>query len=483
MRPSSFRVQIVFWSVIVSGAVLLSFGLVAWWSLNHDRLDKLDESLTAFGFRQATRISRNADVERLELSLIEQLGEERAQTRFLALLRTDQELFRSSNAPEGVNFADYPGGEEVMDPQPYVPKPPPKPGSLKAELPPGKIREVKHPRYYTVQHKGKHYRLGIFPNREVTFVVGADLVELKGEIDDLKRAFMLALPGALLLVGLGAWLLSRRALHPIHSLERDMTRISARDLDNRLEVKNVNTEFGAIIGQYNAMLERLERSFKQATRFSADVSHELKTPLAIMRGNLERALADTEDPDKQSVFSDLLEQTDRQKAILENLLLLSRADSGHLTVSKESLDLSKLLHTWLEDASFLAEGRNITIESKIDSAIHLKGDPNLLQQVAHNLFSNAVRHNQDAGVISCSLSSTPAIITWTVANTGPLLTNGDLSSIFDRFKRGESTQGNGSGLGLSLIKEIINAHDGTISAEVFEERNVFTVKLSNISPL
>ena len=481
MRPSSFRVQIVFWSVIVSGAVLLSFGLVAWWSLNHDRLDKLDESLTAFGFRQATRISRNADVERLELSLIEQLGEERAQTRFLALLRTDQELFRSSKAPEGVNFADYPGGEEVMDPQPYVPKPPPKPGSLKAELPPGKIREVKHPRYYTVQHEGKHYRIGIFPNREVTFIVGADLVELKGEIDDLKRAFMLALPGALLLVGLGAWLLSRRALHPIHSLERDMTRISARDLDNRLEVKNVNTEFGAIIGQYNAMLERLERSFHQATRFSADASHELKTPLAIMRGTLERALVDSNDPEHQAVFSGLLEQTDRQKAILDSLLLLSRADSGHLTLSQESLNLSALLPNWLEDASFLSEERHLTLTHDLCAEARISGDPHLLQQVAHNLFSNAVRHNVDGGAIHCLVAIDGAEVVWEVTNTGPAISAREAERIFERFQRGSATQGDGTGLGLSLIKEIITAHGGSIRVYHKDERNVFRVTLPNIS--
>jgi len=183
--------------------------------------------------------------------------------------------------------------------------------------------------------------------------------ELAGEIDALKRAFLLALPGALLLVALGARLISRRALRPIRALERDTKKISAQELDSRLGVSHADSEFVAIIGQYNAMLERLERSFNQATRlFSADASHEFKTPLAIMRGTLERALADTQDPDKQAVYSDLLEQTDRKKAILESLLLLSRADSGQLSVSQESLDLSGLLQPgWKTPASLQKNGR------------------------------------------------------------------------------------------------------------------------------
>lgn len=478
MKVRSFRFQIVLWSVLVSGVVLLSFGMVAWWSLNRDRLSNLDESLAAFGFRHATRVSRNADLKRIELSLIEQFGEEAGETRFVALIdKNGKEVFRSALLSEGVDLSQFKGGSEPLDPQPTVTKPP----KLNARAQPGKIRVALEPGFYTAEFSGDLFRIGVFPNKEVRLIVGADLRELSGEVGSLRRAFLLALPGALLLVALGAWLIAKRALRPVHALERDMQQISAQDLDSRLKVSDADSEFAEIIKQYNEMLERLERSFHQATRFSADASHELKTPLAIMRGTLERALTETEDPEYQALCSDLLEQTDRQKAILENLLLLSRADSGHLILSCEAVNLSEALNTWLEDASFLAEERNIHITSEVAPYVAISGDLNLLQQVAHNLFSNAVRHNEDGGDIFCCLKSEETKVVWDVVNTGPLIAEEESEIVFHRFQRGSDTQGHGTGLGLSLVKEIVTAHGGSIETMARDGRNLFRIVLPNIS--
>ena len=478
MMARSFRFQIVLWSVLVSGVVLLSFGMVAWWSLNRDRLESLDESLTAFGFRHATRVSRNVDSNKLELSLIEQFGEDAGQTRFVALIdKNGKDVFRSPRAPDSMDASDFPGGTVPLAPQPTATKPP----KLNARDQHGKVREVMEPRFYTASLNDHQYRIGVFSNREVRLIVGADLQELEDEIGALRRAFLLALPGALLLVAIGAWLIARRALRPVHALERNMKHISAQELNSRLEVSRADSEFAEIIKQYNEMLERLERSFHQATRFSADASHELKTPLAIMRGTLERALAQAQDPGQQAACSDLLEQTDRQKAILENLLLLSRADSGHLILSSEPVNFSEALETWLEDASFLAEERDISISSEVAPGLMISGDLTLLQQVAHNLFSNAVRHNENGGEISCSLYSEDAQIVWEVTNTGPLIADDESETIFGRFQRGSATQGNGTGLGLSLVKEIVSAHGGSITATSRNERNLFRITLPNIS--
>jgi signal transduction histidine kinase len=178
----------------------------------------------------------------------------------------------------------------------------------------------------------------------VKLVVGADLSEISAEMQSLRQAFLVALPGALFLVALGAWLIARRAIRPVETLRRDMKQVSAAALDSRLEVTGAAEEFVGIVEQYNAMLERLERSFRQANRFSADASHELKTPLAIMRGTLEQGLKRCDDnPEALEVFSQLLEQSDRQGAILENLLLLSRADAGKLEISAERIDLTTML--------------------------------------------------------------------------------------------------------------------------------------------
>lgn len=477
MIARSFRHKIVLWSVLISGLVLLSFSWVVWWSLQHGRIAALDESLSTFGIRHATRATPKADPQRMEVSMVEHFGEEKSRTRFFALLTKDgTALYRSTGWPNQLQPNSFQAGDKLLDPQPAAPPPSPRDIGKTGR----RDRPVFTPTYYQISVDRETWRLGVFANEQVRLVVGANLKELSHETKSLRQAFLVALPGAVLLIALGAWQLSRRALRPITSLRRDMQSISAQALNSRLEVEGAATEFAGIIEQYNAMLERLERSFHQATRFSADASHELKTPLAIMRAALERSLAECrDDPVHQTAYSELLEQTDRLKAILENLLLLSRADSGQLKLSAETIDLSEALHIWLEDAGFLAEGRDIKIKSDVAGGIKIHGDKTLLQQVAHNLFSNAVRHNVDGGEIECSLIKHGNETIWEISNTGPQLEDSELETIFDRFHRGEDS--GGTGLGLSLVKEIVMAHGGSITASVADGRNVFRVKSPNIT--
>jgi heavy metal sensor kinase len=315
---------------------------------------------------------------------------------------------------------------------------------------------------------GHRYRVAVFRNDDVILVAGADLDQFSQTLIQLRNSFLIALPAALAMIALGAWWLGRKALRPIRVLGEEMANVSARDLDQRLEAGRADIEFARIIATYNDMLERLERSFHQANRFSADASHELKTPLAIMRGTLEQGLEKCRNsPEAQEVFSQLLEQTGRQGAILESLLLLSRADAGKLEISAERIDLSMLLETWLEDAGLLAESRDITIRSEIEPGIELDGDPVLLQQVAHNLFSNAVRYNNENGVIEVRLSRNESGIEWAIANTGDPISEEDRERIFERFERTQTASvhsSNGAGLGLSLVKEIVVAHGGRVTA-------------------
>ena len=463
MKARSFRFRIVSWSVLVSGAVLIAFSWGTWMALQQSQGTSLDESLAAFGLRHATKASKNADTTRFESSMVENFGELKAETRFLAFLtREDEVLYRSQHWPEGIAPEGFPGSETLLDPQPNIPAPPNRKGDERGK---GGRRDrlVMEPLYYTKESNGKHFRVGVFANREVKLVVGADLSEISAEMQSLRQAFLIALPGALFLVALGAWLIARRAIRPVETLRRNMEQVSAAALDSRLEVTGAAEEFVGIVEQYNAMLERLERSFHQASRFSADASHELKTPLAIMRGTLEQGLKRCGDnPEAQEIFSQLLEQSDRQGAILENLLLLSRADGGKLEISAERIDLSAMLETWLEDAGLLAEARDIKIRSEVEPGVEIKGDPILLQQVAHNIFSNAVRYNENGGLIACRLSKSDNGIEWSVANTGTPIAEEDRERIFERFER-SGLSGEGVGLGLSIVKEIIVAHEGTVT--------------------
>lgn len=456
-------------SALISGLVLLAFGAVAWWSLNKSRLEDLDAELKHFGYRVALRTSRNVDAARLEGSLIDVFGAEKAAERFFVLLSSDgTPLARSAGWPAALDAAAFPPGTAPIDPQPRMEDIRTAPRDRPAPPPP---RTVMEPRFYSARADGAPVRLGVFANPETVLVIGADLDRVAEDMRQLRQAFLVALPGALLIVALGAAWVARRALRPVAALGDDMRRVSARDLDQRIEAAGADREFATIIDNYNAMLERLERSFAQAIRFSADASHELKTPLAVMQATLERGLKDcADDEHAQAVFSQLLEQTGKQRSILESLLLLSRADAGRLEISARRVDLSALLGTWLEDAELFAEARDIKVKNDIEPGIAIDADPVLLQRVAHNLFSNAVRYNRDAGEILCRLTRENGRIEWTVANTGEPVPKADRERVFERFFRGQSARDvdgeAGTGLGLSLVREIIVAHGGEVAFEV-----------------
>lgn len=466
MKRRSFRFRLALISMGLSGLVLLVFGLVAWWALTQSRTRSLDRELINFGYRFASRSGPNVNGERQEETLAGMVGSEVAFYRFFAILdRQERPLFHSSRWPESLDPRHYSSGSELLDPQPDLVVPSPKPGEERRER---ELRPVYEPRFYTAKTEGRRYRLGVFRNADVILISGADLDQFSEDVIGLRNAFLVALPAALAVIALGAWWLGRKALRPIRVLENDMGSLSARELDQRLETGKADVEFARIIETYNAMLERLERSFHQANRFSADASHELKTPLAIMRGTLERGLTQcTSIEGAHGTFSELLEQTGRLGTILESLLLLSRADAGKLEISAEQIELSALVETWLEDAGLLAESRSITICSEIEPGIEMEGDPILLQQVAHNLFSNAVRYNkEDGGIIESRLSRTETGIEWTIANTGYAIAEEDRARIFGRFERTQpSNEGasEGAGLGLSLVKEIVTAHGGAVT--------------------
>ncbi|MEM0968890.1 MAG: ATP-binding protein [Verrucomicrobiota bacterium] len=454
----SFRFRLGLLSALISGLVVFAFGSMAWWSLTRANLDALDAELRHFGFRVALRTGRNVDTQRLENSLTELLGTERADHRFFALLTAKEAvMFTSRGWPSELNAAEFPPGQAFMDPQPDDTYRRPTEGK-------GQQRMVVEPRYFTVRAGGAAYRVGVFSNEEVILVHGANLEKQAQEMHQLRGAFLVALPGALLVVAVGAALVGWRALRPVVSLGRDMKRVSAEFLSHRLDVEGVDVEFEGMIRNYNEMLQRLQRSFQQASRFSADASHELKTPLTIMQGTVERALAASEDhPKAQDALTEVLEQMGRQRALLESLLLLSRADAGKLEVGRERILLSTWLATWTEDAEFLAEARGISVSHEIEPDVWMEGDSAMLQLVAHNMFSNAVRYNHEEGVIECGLQRVDEGVEWTIANTGKPIPVEDQARIFERFVRLEERGIDaGAGLGLSLVREIVEAHGGEI---------------------
>ncbi|MGY8692973.1 MAG: sensor histidine kinase, partial [Verrucomicrobiia bacterium] len=170
----------------------------------------------------------------------------------------------------------------------------------------------------------------------------------------------------------------------------------------------------------NSMLSRLEKSFDQAARFSADASHELNTPLAIMQGELETALQreDISESDER-ILSNLIEETQRLKTITRSLLLFSQSDAGNLKLEKTSFDLSSTIQTLVEDTQALDASSNLSFKLNIEKEVPIQGDQTLLRQAIHNLLTNAVRYNRPNGTIEISLIEKTGMVIAKISNTGP----------------------------------------------------------------
>jgi heavy metal sensor kinase len=293
--------------------------------------------------------------------------------------------------------------------------------------------------------------------------------EAAGLIVDLARAYMTALPMAVFVATLGVWWITRKALQPLHAVADAAEQIHAKALGQRLPQPTVLDEIGRLVGVLNDAFDRLDRSFAQATRFSSDASHELKTPLTIMHGEIESALkAEVDNPRIENLLDGLLEQTERLSAVADKLLLLSRADAGALTLKKEAVDFSTMCHDLVEDAEVLALRQHITRESEISPGIAVYADESYIRRVLLNLLDNAIKYNVEGGIVSISLARYESLALFRIANTGQEIPKEHEDRIFERFYRNDPSRSSdtaGSGLGLSICRELVLAHGGHIWLE------------------
>jgi signal transduction histidine kinase len=321
--------------------------------------------------------------------------------------------------------------------------------------------------FFNATIEGTRLRIGAFPRGETTLLLAAPLEPAAESVGDLLGAALIAIPVVLLVVAGGSWWIARRALLPITRITQAAASITADRLGERLPAPETEDEIGRHIRVLNGMFDRLQRSFEQATRFTADASHELRTPLTIMRGQLEDALrSGTNTAEQERLLVDLLEETSALQKTAENLLLLTRFDAGKNPLQREPLDWSALVAEAGEDAELLAAPRHLKIETAIAPGVRVLGDATMLRRVLLNLIDNAVKYNRTDGRVRLTLGSVDGVATVTVANTGPGISPERRPALFERFYRLDSDRNRetgGSGLGLSLCREIVTAHDGTIT--------------------
>ena len=319
--------------------------------------------------------------------------------------------------------------------------------------------------FHTRDIAGRPVRIGVFRDKELTLHVGTDLKDIEQLGWEIARSQVIVIPAVLLLIAAGSWLLGSIALTPIEQIRRAAEHITAERLDERIPSQGPSDEIGRLIDVLNATFERLQGSFEQAARFSADASHQLKTPIAVLRAGIDEILdKDGISPDQRDRVADLLQQTRRLTSVAENLLLLSRADTGRLALRATNFDLRKLLEGSLEDAHILGEKSDLQIEARLPDTLPMTGDRDMISLTLQNLVENAVKYNRPGGKILLSAEKLGEGVQIFVGNSGQGIPAERALNIFKRFYRARGDeQTPGHGLGLSIARELARAHGGELT--------------------
>lgn len=324
---------------------------------------------------------------------------------------------------------------------------------------------------YDKRGTGYLVRYGLFvddmPHRSFYVAIGRSL----GEGDKIVREFtwnyFVFVPVMILGCMLLGWVISGRAIAPVNNLARTAQRITSSNLTTQISVSGAGDELDRLIRSFNRMIQRLNDSFIQTRQFSTDVSHELRTPLTAIRGQLEVAMftATTVEQYREAIV-DALQDVERLSQTIRALLLLSQAESGQLTLQRQTIDFGVLVADIVDQFQIPAEEAKVALSFVQPEGCYLEGDKIQLERLVSNLLSNAIKYTQEGGKIDVEVSQQRDEIKFVVSDTGKGIPPDHLPHIFDRFYRvPDRNPERGLGLGLSFVSWIVKVHKGRIDVD------------------
>ncbi len=294
------------------------------------------------------------------------------------------------------------------------------------------------------------------------------LQQVDNTLRDLATLIIISIAAGLAIAAIGGWLIAGNILEPIDRITMAAQKITrARDLGRRIQVPPTKDEVGRLALTFNEMLSRIEELFRVQQRFVADVSHELRSPLTAVRGNLDllkRGAA--QDPEERALVLDAIDsETARMSRLVSDLLLLARQDAG-VPLAKHPIELDTLLLEVYRQAQLTAKGVRLTLGAE-DQAI-IVGDRDRLKQVLLNLLDNAVKYTPQGGEVTLALTKDERWVKIAVQDTGIGIAPENIPNLFDRFYRvdkARSRDAGGTGLGLAIAKSVVDAHNGKLTVE------------------
>jgi two-component system, OmpR family, sensor kinase len=474
----SVRGRLTAWYSLVLALVLICLAVLTYFLYGHDISKRTDSDLTqlsdAFLTTFRAELTEQTGVDAVKSAGHEAMLEHRFRGTYFALLDSTGSVLLSS--------FDLPSAEEARQSASK--------NLFTTEAFRSRVGNASNNNeLQTIHAERERFRLLVRPlsvgGGNYTFAVLQSLHAQHEMMESIRNTFLLAIPIALILASMGGYFLARRNLAPVAAMALQARDMGASNLDRRLSVANERDELGQLAVSFNQLLERLEKSFEQQRRFMADASHELRTPVAILRGETEVTLSkpDRKPEEYRETLTVLGQESQRLAKIVEDLFILARADAGQYPLSMRESYLDEIASEAITRARSLASAKNITFTSSIEPDLSIRADEALLGRMVINLLDNAIKYSASGSVVQVTCRKDNGKYLLSVADNGPGIPAELQSRLFERFFRADKARSRsegetgGAGLGLAIARWIAEAHHGQLvlvrsndSGTIFEAR-------------